>query len=178
MCQIYIERNPIHLNLEDSLHFSFTDSPLAREVWFWLTHVHTWYSTVQYSTVQYRSTPGSSRCPSRSRCCPGSTSPPPPTSLWLPSPWPPAHSGPANQMKTAVTCCLASYRVAAPPPVSVGLLPGGVKHGGVLVIQRAGVVQPAGGAHSDGVPPSQPQVHALAGGGAALDDSNAIADVI
>ena len=83
-------------------------------------------------------------------------------------------------MKTVVTCCLASYRVAAAPPVSVGLLPAGVKHGGVFVVPRGGVVQPAGGAHSHGVPPSQPQVHALAGGGAALEDSisNVIADGI
>ena len=81
-------------------------------------------------------------------------------------------------MKTVVTCCLASYRVAAAPPVSVGLLPAGVKHGGVFVVPRGGVVQPAGGAHSHGVPPSQLQVHALAGGGAALEDSNVITDGI
>ena len=81
-------------------------------------------------------------------------------------------------MKTVVTCCLASYRVAAAPPVSVGLLPAGVKHGGVFVVPRGGVVQPAGGAHRHGVPPSQLQVHALAGGGAALEDSNVITDGI
>ena len=77
-----------------------------------------------------------------------------------------------------LTCCIASYRVAAAPPVSVGLLPAGVKHGGVFVVPRGGVVQPAGGAHSHGVPPSQLQVHALAGGGAALEDSNVITDGI
>ena len=54
------------------------------------------YSTVQFSTVQYRSTPGTPRGPSRSRGCPGSSSPPPPRSLSLQSPWPPAHSEQRN----------------------------------------------------------------------------------
>ena len=53
MQQLHIERNPIHLKLDDSLQVSCSDSPLARVAPSVLAQVHTWYSTVQYSTVQY-----------------------------------------------------------------------------------------------------------------------------
>ena len=57
MQQLHIERNPIHLKLDDSLHVRCSDSPVARVAPSVLAQVHTWYSTVQYSAVQYSTGP-------------------------------------------------------------------------------------------------------------------------